>query len=353
MKPRPKPLVGLFLGLLVGLVIVGLLWQLGVAPPDRFILFGVVAVSIALVEVLLTQTTRRGKKRFVTSMIIAGVFAGVGLTGIPEVFMNAGTVSDGCTLEVTSGDQTVSAADTSAFAPLDTTPTGTLEWTSSTDAVLTNWDTALGMYIGGIPVELFTAHRENADNATAWHGSEDVADYLKKLEDQTGLQLRGTYHVYGYVHADEGDCEMAAYIRVNAENPFATPLIIALWVAGALLLVIIAWVTVSVRRSIHDAKAFAKQEALATGAAAATPGTEGDAAPEVAVPDAGSPGAFSSPEPVAKPAVAPEAKPVTTPAEEPAVVEPTVDEPKPTEVMPTVDDNPSPASGAEDEPKAT
>jgi len=65
------------LGLLVGLVIVGLLWQLGVAPPDRFILFGVVAVSIALVEVLLTQTTRRGKKRFVTSMIIAGVFAGV------------------------------------------------------------------------------------------------------------------------------------------------------------------------------------------------------------------------------------------------------------------------------------
>ena len=312
MKPRPKPLVGLFLGLLLGLVIVGLLWQLGVAPPDRFILFGAVAVAIAIVELLVTQTTRRGKKRFVTSMIIAGVFAGVGLTGIPEVFMNAGTVSDGCTLEVTSGDQTVSAADTSAFAPLDTTPTGTLEWTSSTDAVLTNWDTALGMYIGGIPVELFTAHRDNAEKATAWHGSEDVADYLKKLEDQTGLQLRGTYHVYGYVHADEGDCEMAAYIRVNAENPFATPLIIALWAAGALLLVIITWVAVSVRRSIRDAKAFAAQEAAIATATGATD-TEPPAVPEAVVaPDAGSPGAFSAPEPVAKPAATPDAEPVAT-----------------------------------------
>ena len=86
MKPRPKPLVGLVLGLLLGLVIVGLLWQLGVAPPDRFILFGVVAVSIALVELIVTQTLKRGKKRFVTVMIIAGVFGGVALTGIPETF---------------------------------------------------------------------------------------------------------------------------------------------------------------------------------------------------------------------------------------------------------------------------
>src|SRR4051794_10190747 len=102
MKPRPKPLVGLLLGLLLGLVIVGLLWQLGVAPPDRFILFGVIAMSIALVELIVTQTVRRGKKRLVSVMIIAGVFGGVALTGIPESFMDAGTVSDGCSLEATS-----------------------------------------------------------------------------------------------------------------------------------------------------------------------------------------------------------------------------------------------------------
>src|SRR6187431_2625245 len=88
MKPRPKPLVGLLLGLLLGVVVVGLLWQLGVAPPDRFILFGVIALSIAVVDLMVTQTVRRGKKRFVTVMIIAGVFGGVALTGIPETFLN-------------------------------------------------------------------------------------------------------------------------------------------------------------------------------------------------------------------------------------------------------------------------
>ena len=111
-----------------------------------------VALSIAVVELLVTQTVRRGKKRFVTVMIIAGVFGGVALTGIPETFMGAGTVSDGCTLEATSGDETVKATDTSAFEPLDTTPTGTISWESSTDKVLTNWDSELGMYIGGIAV---------------------------------------------------------------------------------------------------------------------------------------------------------------------------------------------------------
>jgi hypothetical protein len=116
---------------------------------------------------------------------------------------------------------------------------------------------------------------------------------------------------------------------------------------------------VSVRRSIRDAKAFAAQEAAIATATGATD-TEPPAVPEAVVaPDAGSPGAFSAPEPVAKPAATPDAEPVATtdaepvatPTAEPAVGEPAVDEPKPTEVMPTVDDNPAPASGEADEPK--
>ena len=113
---------------------------------------------------------------------------------------------------------------------------------------------------------MFTAERPNTEQATSWSSTEDVADYLDKLEDEWGVQLRGTYHVYGFIHADEGDCDMAAYIRVNAENPFATPLIIALWVAAGLLAVIIISLTVSVRRSIREAKAYAQQAALASSA---------------------------------------------------------------------------------------
>ncbi|MGC4174906.1 hypothetical protein [Demequina sp.] len=260
MKPRPKPLLGLLLGFLLGLVVVGLLWQLGVAPPDRFILFGVLAVTILVVELLLTQTTRRGKKRFVTSAIIAGVLGGVALTGIPETFLNTGTLSEGCSLTVASATDEATPTDTSAFDAFDTTPDDSVEFTSSTDTVLTNWDSGLGTAIGGIPITIWTAERANAEGLTEWAGTEPVSKFLDDIEDQSGLQLRGTYHAFGYINADEGDCEMAGYIRVNAEGVFATPLIIGLWVAGGLLLLIVIALAFSVRRSLREAGA----EAVAT-----------------------------------------------------------------------------------------
>ena len=334
MKPRPKPLLGLLLGLLLGIVIVGLLWQLGVAPPDRFILFGVLAVTIALVELLLTQTTRRGKKRFVTTMVIAGVFGGVALTGIPETFLNTGTLSEGCTLTVTSATDEATPTDTSAFDPFDTTPDDTVSFTSSTDDVLTNWDSGLGMSIGGIPITLWTAERDNAAGATEWSGEEPVQRYLDELEDQTGLQLRGTYHAFGYIHADQGDCDMAGYIRVNAEGAFATPLIVALWVAGGLLAVIVIALAVSVRRSIREAKAFAEGAAVTAPAASPTP----DAEPV---------GAFSPATPEPKPEPKPEPIPPAEPVAETRVMPVTE-----TEALPTQPEKPAPASGTEEEPKA-
>lgn len=279
MKPRPKPLLGLLLGLLLGAVIVALLWQLGVAPPDRFILFGVLALSIALVELLLTQTTRRGKKRFVTTMVIAGVFGGVALTGIPETFMDAGSISDGCTLTMTSATDEASPTDTSTFDPFDTTPDDTVSFTSSTDEVLTNWDSGLGISIGGVPITLFTAERDNAAGATEFFGEEKVQKYLDDIEDQIGLQLRGTYQVFGYINADEGDCDMAGYLRINAEGVFATGLIVALWITGALLLVIVIALAVSVGRSIREAKQYAANSGTAT--PTGTAATGGSAAPDL------------------------------------------------------------------------
>ena len=325
MKPRPKPLLGLLLGLLLGVVAVALLWQLGVAPPDRFILFGVVAVAIAITELLLTQTTRRGKKRFVTAMVVAGIFGGVALTGIPETFMDTGSVSEGCTLTATSSLDEGGPADTTPFDPFDATPSDTIEWQSSTDQVLTDWDSGLGMYIGGFPISLFTAQRDNAEQATSWSGSENVEHYLGELEDQWGVTLRGTFHVYGYIHADEGDCEMSGYIRINAENAFATPLIIALWVTGALLVIIIIALAVSVRRSIRESKAFAAHATATAGGVLAAE----EAAPASAEPI----GAFTTPEPevvaptVVQPAVA-EPEVVEPDVAEPAVVEPDVVEPE-------------------------
>jgi hypothetical protein len=232
------------------------LWQLGVAPPDRFPVFAVLAVSIAVTTLLTTQTLQRGKRRFVTAMVIAGVSAGVAITGIPETFTGTGSLSDGCQLEVASGTETATPQETSPFDPLDTTPTDTLTWTSSTDEVLTNWDSSIGMIIIGIPVTLWSAERPNTEQFTSWTGSEKVDDYLDRIEDETGLEVRGTFHIGAAIDADGGDCDMAGYLRVNAEGVFATELIIALWAAGALLAVINAWLAVAARRSIRQASRY-------------------------------------------------------------------------------------------------
>jgi hypothetical protein len=288
MKPRPKPLLGLLLGLLIGLVGVGLLWQLGVVPPTRFVVFSEIAFWIAVVELLLTQTTRRGKKRFVTSMVIAGVFAGVALTGIPETFLNTGSITEGCSLTVTSGTDEATPADTTATDPFDTTPSDTVSFTASTGSALTNWDSGLGMSIAGFPITLFTAQRDNAAGATDFSGQESVQKYLDELEDQTGLQLRGSYHAFGYIHADEGDCDANGFIRVNAESLFATPLIIGLWGALGLLVIIVIALTISVARSIRESKRYA----AATASAA-----PGEQAATAAAPAAEPVGAFTPPEP--------------------------------------------------------
>lgn len=288
-----------------------------------FIFFGVLAVTIAVVELLLTQTTRQGKKRFVTSMVIAGVFGGVALTGIPETFMNTGTLSDGCTLQVTSAIDEASPTDTSAFDPFDTTAGDTITFTASTDAVLTDIEAGLGMYVGGVPITLWTADRSNSEGYSEWTGSEPVQKYLDELEDESGMQLRGTYHVFGYLHSDAGDCEVAGYLRVNAEGVLATPLIIALWAAGAVLMIIIISLVVSVRRSIREARAFAEGNAVPTATGAMQTG--GSAAPEVEPI-----GAFT--EPVAQTQAMPAAETEVLPTQEPTTASDGVgDEPTPGE----------------------
>ena len=73
MEAKPRPVLGSVLGLLLGIVVVALLAQLGVLPPDRLVLFGVLAVSdSALVTIMLTQRTALVRKRFIMVMVVAG-----------------------------------------------------------------------------------------------------------------------------------------------------------------------------------------------------------------------------------------------------------------------------------------
>lgn len=98
MQAKPRPLLGALLGLSLGIVIVALLSQLGVVPPDRLIQFGVLAVTMSLVTVILTQRKALVRKRFILVMVLSGLMAGVAAAGVPQTIAG-GSMTDGCYAE--------------------------------------------------------------------------------------------------------------------------------------------------------------------------------------------------------------------------------------------------------------
>ena len=135
---RPRPWLGAILGLLLGVVTVGLLWLLGVVPPDRLVLFGLLSLSIGLVMAVTTQRLSAARGSTITVVVIASLLGGVALTGIPE--MTRGGYLDGpCTLEGTSSlePDAVAVPDTSALSPFDVSRTDVVQWSGTSPASAT------------------------------------------------------------------------------------------------------------------------------------------------------------------------------------------------------------------------
>ncbi|NYI41117.1 hypothetical protein [Demequina lutea] len=271
MDAKPRPLLGSLLGLLLGIVVVALLWQLGVVPPDRLVLFGVLAVTVALVTIILTQRTVLVRKRFVMLMVLSGLLAGVAVAGIPDAIAG-GSITDGCSADGTSSLGSKTPAQTSIADPFAVTRTDTVQWTAGSTAVLTNWRSALGMDVGGFQVKTWSGSSANNDQKQSNSGSAAVASHLKDIEGSTGITLAGIYHMYGHLDADQRTCDMSAYVRVQGEGAFTGALNRGLWIAlGALSLITIIMAGV-VRHSITRA-ARAAASGLAPMAAAQPPAT--------------------------------------------------------------------------------
>lgn len=273
MKAKARPLLGAFLGLLLGLTAVALLSQTGVLPPDRLWLFGIVGVAIMIVTGLTTQRASLAKKRFVTTMILGGILVGVALSGIPET-VNGGTISDGCTLEAQSSVDEATPQDTSAFDPIEVQANDTVTWTASSEEVVSNGERALGVMIGGFLIPVWSATLENSEGRTEFAGDINVAQGLLDMKDATGLDLRGAFHFSGYLDGEAADCEMSGYVRVLTATPFTTGLQMGLWGALGVIVICVAWAAIAVRRSIS-------QQADGEGTVSGTAGTGGAAAPDL------------------------------------------------------------------------
>jgi hypothetical protein len=272
MEAKPRPLLGSLLGLLLGIVVVALLWQLGVVPPDQLVVFGVLAVTIFLVTVILTQRIVLVRKRFIMVTVLCGLMAGVAVAGIPDMIAG-GSISDGCFAEGTSSLDSKTPDGTSIADPFDMTRTDSVAWAGESTGVFTDWNSSIGIDVGGFPVEIWSGSSANEDQKQSNSGVEDVAGRLADVEESTGLTFAGIYHVYGTLDANEGGCDMSAYVRLPGEGVFAGTLNMALWGTLAVLIVIILIMAGVVRRSITRA---AMPAAGASGAAAAA---AADAAP--------------------------------------------------------------------------
>lgn len=229
MNPTPRPWTGATLGLILGLLMVLLLWQLGVVPPDRLPLFGITALTTFVGAWLLTQRIALARSQFLWISVLCAVLGAVSLTGIPE-YARGGYLTDGCFLEGESSIDAATPAQTSTRDPFDLRRSDEIAWTAQSEAVLTNWDSALGMRVGGFQVRLWNGHHENSGESQQWADVESVDEHVQQIEQAAGIRVSGIYHVFGYIDADQGSCEMSAYVRIQPDHPFDGPVLITLWV---------------------------------------------------------------------------------------------------------------------------
>lgn len=251
MQAQPKPVVGAVFGLFFGVVAVALLWQLGVVAPGRLILFGVVAVSAMVGAIALTQRVSLVRKRFVVLVVLSSLMGGVALTGIPE-FVSPGSLSGACAVQASSSlSEPTRPQDTSATAPFAAAPKDIVAWSVATDSALTVGTHGFGLRVGGFDLPVLAGVTANDAPLGEPVGTLEVAVLQDEIKQDMGLAITGAYHLYGYVHTSQGDCDAHAYVVVRPDSVVGTPLLVGLWVLTALLVIIMVGLAIAVRRSIH------------------------------------------------------------------------------------------------------
>ena len=252
-EARVLPVLGALLGALIGLVTMALLTVLGVLAPDRLPLFALIGVGIIVGAAMLTQRIDLAKKRLVAAIVVGALFAGVSLTGIPEV-TRGGAVSQGCMATGTSSlePNPLGPANTSAVHGFSMTTTDTVQWTTQTSAPLAAATGTVSLVLGGFSIPIRHIQFEEVPEIMTWSGASSVAHELAAIQDASGFLVTGVYQVAVNVDTDAGECAGNAYLHVAPAGPFDTTLLVLLWVVLAALVIGLLVLTVVVRRSIRE-----------------------------------------------------------------------------------------------------
>jgi hypothetical protein len=306
-KKQARPWSGFFLGLLLGLAVAVLLQQAGVWPLDRLLLFGSAGV-FALIGILMSRAGRERVGAFasIVPLVLAVALIGWGATGIAEI-NESGQVNGGCAVQAESSVDTTTVTDTSRQDPFQVDPEGSLSWSATSLAPITNHLWEIYVDVGGFAVVIASNDEAepNTDDDTENTGEvADVSAYVAEVSDYTGLELDGVFEVGGSIEGEGGACDGFGFVELTAD-PLTT--LVSQMAAGVGLLALIGLLVLAFSRTreaevipeqvIDDDVALADDDAeipvevdetsTAAAAGAAARGTTGGAhlRPEEAEPD--------------------------------------------------------------------
>lgn len=236
-----RPVLGGALGALAAVLVITILQQGGILPAERLVVFGILGLGVvggafALASIRTLRLTPEGRPFAIVQYVAAASLA-VGLTGIPS-FLGHGELTGGCTLEVSSTGVWTTPEMTSPLNPVVIAPDHSVLWQVETPEAFPYWEGDVAVNLGGFTVTLWTQSHENPNFLTSWAGTEDAPADLESVRDETGLTLRGVYHVQGRMRAREGWCVADVYVVIPPSTIFSSPILAWSWAGlGAVLAV--------------------------------------------------------------------------------------------------------------------
>jgi hypothetical protein len=248
-KKQARPWSGFFLGLLLGLAIAVLLQQAGVWPLDRLLLFGSAGV-FALIGILMGEAGRERAGAFssLVPLVLAVALIGWGATGIAEI-NESGQINGGCAVQAESSVDSTTVTDTSRQDPFLVDPDGSLSWSATSPAPITNHLWEIYVDIGGFPLVIASNDEPepNTDGDTENDGDvADVSAYVAEVSDYTGLELDGVFEVGGSIEGEGGACDGFGFVELTAD-PLTT--LVSQIAAGVGLLALISLLVLAFSRT--------------------------------------------------------------------------------------------------------
>lgn len=247
-KRKPRPWIGFFVGLILGLAVAIIVQQAGWWPLDQLLLFG--ALGIFGLIGILVGVAGRASVRFivlVVPLLLAVAAVAYGAVAIPGA-NGKGELNGGCKVTGVSPLDTTVVTDTSASNPFDVKPDGPLSWTADSPVAFKDHLWNIYVEVGGFKVRIANNDAPEPNEGESTHSEGNVASvsgYVTDVTNRTGNELRGVFIVSGDINGG-GSCDGFGYVRL-VDDPFASTL--SKLALGLAILMIIILIIIFIRRS--------------------------------------------------------------------------------------------------------